>query len=283
MADYYNLNGQIISNAEAVINPNNRAFKFGDALFETIRLINGFPQFLEHHLSRLTSGMLLLKMNVPVQFGVDFFTQQISLLALKKGIASDARVRVTVFRNDGGHYSPLNNDVSFLIEMEPLEQQGYAWNEKGYTIDVYNEMRKNINPLSSLKSANSLFYVLAGVFRKDKKLDECIVLNEKFNIVEAISHNVFAVKNGVLYTPPLEEGCIDGIMRKQVIRLAIQNRIAVYEINLAQNVLLSADELFLTNALYGIRWVGNFRNKQYSNKTTQFLSEKLNAGIGITV
>jgi branched-chain amino acid aminotransferase len=117
---------------------------------------------------------------------------------------------------------------------------------------------------------------MAGIFKMQHGLDECILVNDKGAITEAISSNIFAVKNGVLYTSPISDGCIDGVMRKKIIEIAEANRIAVYELSIMQNVLLGADELFLTNAINGIRWVVAYKQKRYFNNTAKKLLEKLN-------
>lgn len=274
-----NHNGTLMAEKDAVLSASNRSFRYGDGLFETIRVIKGKPCFLDFHVKRLIKGMGILKMNVPANFNPVFFENSIIALISANAIDGDARVRLSVYRNDGGFYTPVSNDVSFLIEAEPISEQGYELNIKGYEIDVYHEIKKPSTIFSTLKTANGLPYVMAGVFRKQQNLDECIILNDKGNIIEGISYNIFAVKNGVLYTPPISDGCVDGIMRWQIIKIATENRIAVYEINLALNVLLNSDELFFTNALNGIRWIGTYKAKHYTNNISKLLVQKLNAKV----
>lgn len=271
-----NLNGFFFKENEPSILSNNRGFRYGDALFESIRMVHGNVQFLAEHLNRLITGMQVLKMEIPDNFNSDYFHGQIKQLIEKNQIKQDARIRLTVFRNEGGHYTPLSNKVSFLIEAEKLDTIGYVLNPKGFTIDIYSETKKPLNNLSSIKSANCLIYILAAQYKKQHQLDECIILNEKGNIAEVVSYNLFAVKNGVLYTPPINEGCVSGIMRQEVIKIARENKNAVYETTVALNVLLNADEIFLTNAIKGIAWVGAYRGKRYFNNTSKILIEKLN-------
>jgi len=273
---FVNFNGKISSSNEPVLLSDNRAFRYGDSLFETIRVANGKVLFLNDHVDRLKRGMSYLQMNIPEQFSEGFFGQHIIDLALKNKLASDARIRLTVYRNSGGFYSPTNNDVSYLLEMESLDFEGFVLNQKGFSIDVFSDIKKMQHPISSIKSGNALVYIMAGLHKLKHQLDDCILLNDKGNIVESISSNVFAVKNGVLYTPPVNEGCLDGVMRKQIIKIAQENRMAVYEISILQNVLLSADELFLTNAIQGIRWIMSYKVKRYFNNTAKLLTDKLN-------
>ncbi len=276
MKQFIDHNGTHLAVDQPLFTANNRAFCYGDALFETIRIANHNPQFLKEHLHRLFVGMGVLKMQTNPLFNETFFEHAILELAKKNGVTSDGRVRLTVYRNQGGFYAPDDNTVSYLIEISLLETKGYEFNAKGYTVDLYTELKKSQNVLSSIKSANSAIYVMAGIYKKRNSLDECILVNDKGIITEAISSNLFAVKNGVLYTPPIADGCIDGVMRKKIIEIAQVNRIAVYEISIMQNVLLSADELFLTNAINGIRWVVAYKQKRYFNNTSKKLLEKLN-------
>jgi branched-subunit amino acid aminotransferase/4-amino-4-deoxychorismate lyase len=274
---YCNYNGHLISIYEPVVSFANRAFRYGDALFETIRVINGKVMFINDHMRRIKVGMTILRMNVPSDFGSDNIARLIDELIKQNEIDNDVRVRLTIFRNDGGFYTPKNNDISFLIETEDLDEKGgYRINEIGYNIEVFHDIKKHKNKLSNLKSGNALLYVLAGIYKRDIKMDDCLIVNEGGNICETISSNNFIVKNGALYTPALNEGCVDGVMRKQVISLAQHHRILCYEITLAFNALMNADEIFLTNAVKGIRWVGQYKTKNYQNKMSSFFNEKLN-------
>lgn len=276
MENYINHNGNFILSDAPIVSANNRSFRYGDALFETIRLTNYNPQFLKEHLQRLTAGMEVLKMERNPNLNSTFLEHAILELAQKNNVTSDGRVRLTVYRNEGGLYAPSDNKVSFVIEVYTIEEKGYILNQKGYTVDLYTEFKKAQNALSSIKSANSAIYVMAGIHKIQNKLDECLLLNDKHHIIEGISSNIFAVKNGVLYTPPVGDGCVNGVMRKKIIEIAQANKIAVYEISVMQNVLLGADELFLTNTINGIRWVVAYKQKRYFNDTSQKLTQKLN-------
>jgi branched-chain amino acid aminotransferase len=281
MQQFINHNGNFIAADQPVIKADNRAFRYGDALFETIRITNFKPQFLKEHLQRLYAGMKVLKMQADQIFNEAFFESAILELAKKNSITSDGRVRLTVYRNAGGFYAPTDNTVSYLLEASELNEKGYTLNNKGYSVDLYSEIKKPQSIISSIKSANSIIYVAAGVFKNAHSLDECILVNDKGSITEAISSNIFAVKNGVLYTSPIVDGCVDGVMRKKIIEIAEANRIAVYELSIMQSVLLGADELFLTNAINGIRWVVAYKQKRYFNNTSRKLTDKLNELIGL--
>ena len=276
MQQFINHNGTFFTTDVPVLMPHNRSFRYGDGLFETIRIANYQPQFLKEHLERLYKGMAVFKMQPNPLFSDAFFEHAILELAQKNGISSDGRVRLTVYRNEGGWYAPNDNSVSYLIEASAIEEKNYILNTKGYTVDLFTEYKKPMSALSSIKSANSAIYVLAGIYKNQQALDECVLMNDNGYVTEGIAHNIFAVKNGVLYTPPVTDGCIDGVMRKKIIEIAKLNRIAVYENSIMQNVLLGADEFFLTNALSGIRWVVGYKQKRYFNTTSKKIIEKLN-------
>lgn len=276
MQQYINHNGVFVLSDQPLFTIKNRAFCYGDALFETIRYAYGKPQFLKEHLQRLRVSMDVFKMQYEITWDEFFFENLIIELGKKNHVTQDAKIRLTVYRNEGGLYAPENNTTSFVVESMPLEEVGYVLNFKGLTVDIFTEIKKLPSPLSAIKSANSAIYVLAGIFKVKQQLDECILVNDKGNITEAISSNIFAVKNGVLYTSPISEGCVNGVMRNKIIEIAQNNRMAVYELAMTQSVLLGADELFLTNAVTGIRWIVAYKQKRYFNDTSKKLIEKLN-------
>lgn len=273
---YCNYNGHLISIYEPVVSFANRAFRYGDALFETIRYVDGKIMFLTDHMRRIKVGMTMLRMNIPNEFGAETIANLIRQLIEINQLKNDVRVRFTVFRNEGGFYTPRSNEISFLIETEPLDDTGYRTNETGYKVDVFHDIKKPKNKLATLKSGNALIYVLAGIYKKDVKLDEVIILNDDGNICESVSSNIFFVKNGSLYTPTLTEGCVEGVMRRQIMDIAQRHRILCYEINIPLNTMLNSDEVFLTNAIQGVRWVGEYKTKTYQNRMSSFFTEQLN-------
>lgn len=277
MQDSYCIyNGHLIGLYEPAISFTNRAFRYGDSLFESIRYTNGKIMFLADHVKRLKLGMTALRMNVPAEFTSVNIEQLMHHLLEQNKTAHEARIRLTVFRNEGGFYTPETNDISFLIESESFPTTGYTLNQKGLWVDVYAEIKKPINKISNLKTGSALLYVMAGITKTSLKLDDCLLVNDHGNIIESISSNIFVVKNGTLYTSPIADGCIDGVMRKQILDIAAQNKILSFEQPLTVHTLTNGDEVFLTNATKGIQWVGQFKNKFYTNQKAVFFTEKLN-------
>ena len=166
--------------------------------------------------------------------------------------------------------------MNFFIDINPYECNNFELNSKGIEIDQFMDIRKHINPISNFKTKSGLVYVLAAIQATERKIDDLLILNDKGGIIESSSCNLFLVSNGVLYTPGLEEGCLGGTMRMQVINLALANGIKVYESTIMPQNLLAADEVFLTNAIRGINWVSGYRTKRYFNNVSRKLVAILN-------
>lgn len=277
--NFINYNGKILADDQACIKLDNRAFKYGDGLFESMHAANNQIQLFDKHLKRLKSGMKILNMEIPDIFTTksDKLQNQINTLTNKNRHYKGARIRLSVFRQDGGLYSPKSNKVSYIIENKPLKTIPYKLNEKGLLIDIYNEQLKPINLLSSIKTTNSLFFVLAGIYKQANNLDECLLLNTRGNIVEGISSNIFIVKNDKLFTPALSEGCLPGVMRQNIIELAQSKGINIeYTKPIKIEDVEKADEIFLTNAIKGIQWVVGFKQRRFYNHTSKRIMKMLN-------
>ena len=266
---------------EAIFTVKNRGFRYGDALFESIRVVNGKTCFLEDHFKRLKKGMEILKMKPGGNISFNDLKDQIERLLEKNHVKKGGRIRLSVFRSAEGLYAPKNQKKSYVIEAKPFNDNKYVMNDKGLVIDTFNELRRPRNPLSQIKTTNSIPNVLAGIYQTENNLDECIMLNDLGRIVETISSNIFLYKNHNIYTPALDEGCMDGIMRKQVLKIAKEMNINVFEGMLNGSMLLQADEMFLTNAIRGIQWVGSYRQKRYFNKATKEILDRLNELVSV--
>ncbi|MBN1253239.1 MAG: aminotransferase class IV [Bacteroidales bacterium] len=276
---YISFNGKIFTEDEFKLDLNNRAFLYGDGLFETMHAAGGKVHFFYDHIDRLIRSMKILKMEVPVRFSIDTLGIQKEIFKLlnKNKFHIAAKIRITVFRKSGGLYTPTNNEVDYLIQTEKLETAEYQLNSNGLIIDIFEDIPKPNNKLSNLKITSSIYFVIAGIYKSEKKLDDCIVLNEKGNMVEAISSNLFLVKENNIYTPPLSSGCLNGIIRNKIIDISkTLNFNIIDNTPLNSKDLISADEVFLTNAVSGIKWVLAFKQRRYYNKISKILIAKLN-------
>jgi branched-chain amino acid aminotransferase len=270
-----NFNGQIVPSDQQVLSVNNRGFRYGDGLFESMRYMNGAIKFPELHIDRIQKGMKVLKLDNNSHIDSWFLREKVEELVRRNKIGNDARVKLTVFRDADGLYTPDSNKTGYVLESQALNDSQYTLNPKGLIIDVFDELTKPINILANLKTCNSLVYVLAGVYKNQHALDEVMILNQNGFLCESISSNVFVVYDRKLYTPALNEGCIGGVMRQVVMRLAKENNIELVEAQVNPEILNEADEVFVTNATKGIQWVMGYNNKRYFNEVAKFLSEKL--------
>lgn len=273
---YVNNNGEILNASGYTIRTGSRAYMYGDGVFESIRIMNGKPINLENHLLRMMEGAKRLKMRPPSYYNLEFFATKIDEIIQKSGIVGGGRCRISLDRSIGGTYMPEANEVEYFIEVYPLENNLFELNSKGKEVDIYMELKKDKNYLSNFKTKNGLVYIMSAITAKEKGLDDYLITNYSGGILESTNSNLFVVSNGVLYTPGLEEGCLAGTMRMQIINLALENNVKVYECNILPQNLLVADEIFLTNAVHGIQWVSGYRTKRYFNTTARKLIDLLN-------
>ena len=274
---FVNNNGKVLLASEPAIEAGSRAFLYGDGVFESVRIIHGKPINLTAHIQRLFKGAEILKIRIPSYLTQEVFYEKILELLEKSEIKSGGKCRISIDRSAGGTYKPTSNEATYFIEVWPIEENDFLLNYKGLEIDVYKDIKLYPSVLSPFKTKNRLTKVLAAIAADELGLDDFILQNDKGNLIESTSCNIFIVSNGVLYTPGLQEGCIAGTMRMQVINLAIQNGVRVYECPILPHNLLSADEVFLTNAIRGIKWIGGYRTKRYMNNTSRRLVMLLNA------
>lgn len=260
-------NGKIIPATEPLLLAANRGYRYGDGLFETIKVANGHLLLASCHFERLFSGLVILKFDVPKLFVQEKLQNEILALVKKNSCEERARVRVSVFRGNGGLYDD-DRTLQYIIESWPLSDSVDKLNENGLLVDIFPDARKSCDKFSNLKSANFLPYSMAALFAKENKLNDCFVLNTHERICDATIANIFWIKDGNTFTPPLQEGCVNGVMRRYLLEKMRDAGYGIQEIPANVSDLESADEVFLSNAVNGIRWVGQFRNKKYGNTTT---------------
>ena len=276
-----NFNGSIISQNDCQWSQN-RAFLYGDGVFETVKIVNSKILFLEDHYFRLMASMRVLRMEIPMHFTMEFLEEEIISLALKNEMSSSARARITVYRNSGGYYLPQDQSVSYVIQVVPIENILYSIEEKKYEVDLYKDFYISKQLLSSIKSTNKIINITGSIYANENGLDNCILLNDSKNVTEALQGNIFMVQGNKLTTPPISEGCLNGIMRKQILQVAKKiEGIEVYEEIISPFDLQKADELFVTNVIKGIQPITQYRKKTYISKITAQLLDEINKLIKI--
>lgn len=274
-----NFNGNVIAQDDNILTQN-RAFLYGDGVFETVKIVNNKILFLEDHYFRLMASMRVVRMEIPMNFTMEYFEEQILKVVQENGFSTSARARITVFRNNGGLYLPQTNEVSFLIYTTSLEKASYALNTSHYEVDLYKDFYVSRQLLSSIKTTNKMINITGSIFANENGFENCILLNDAKNVVEALQGNLFMVAGKKLITPPISEGCLNGVMRRQILALAKKiEGIEVVEEIISPFDLQKADELFLTNVITGIQPITKYRKKEFTSNVAHLLVQKLNESI----
>jgi branched-chain amino acid aminotransferase len=276
-----NFNG-VITEEELQLSVSNRSFLYGDGVFETLKVLNNQILFFEDHYFRLLASMRIIRMQIPMSFTLEYLEEQMLTLVRQQGIQDAARVRLTVFRNDGGYYTPTDNKVSFVIQASALPVKPYTASGTPFEVDLYKDFIVPKQLLSTLKTNNKIIQITASIFAQENGLDTCLLINEDKNVIEAAYGNLFMLLNGQLITPPISEGCLNGIMRKQILKLAKElESIAVIEQPISPFDLQKADELFITNVIVGIQSITKYRKKEFDQTIAKLLLDKLNQAIQV--
>lgn len=273
-----NINGTIFEDSKAKLSINNRGFAYGDAVFETIKVNNNKPVFWEAHYFRLMASMRILRMEIPMNFTPEFLETQIQdLVSSMPSKSISNRVKLTVFRNTGGYYTPNSNDVSYIITVSELESDLYQISDDHYEIELFKDYLVSPNLLSTLKTNNKAVNVVGSIFAKENNYHNCLLLNTNKSIIEALNGNVFLVQGNSIKTPPLADGCLKGIVREQLIEIITKSPdYDLIEASVSPFELQKADEIFITNVIQGIVPVTKFRKKVYTSVTSKAFLKMLN-------
>ena len=271
-----NFNGNIQPSSTITIEKN-RGFLFGDAIFETVKVVDNKVLFAEDHYFRLMASMRICRMEIPMNFTLEYFEEQILALTNALNFNHSARVRMTVFRDSEGLYAPISNDIAFVIEAQKLLSTEYAISKDFYEAELYKDFHVSKHLLSTLKTNNKMINVTGNIFAKENDYHNCILLNDDKNVVEALNGNIFMKMGNSILTPPISDGCLNGIMRKQLISLI--NKMEGYEClekSISPFDLQKSDELFITNVITGIQPITKYRKKEFGIDFSIQLNEKLN-------
>ncbi|ALJ06873.1 aminotransferase class IV [Pseudalgibacter alginicilyticus] len=272
-----NFNGDILEE-DKLLSVQNRGYNYGDALFETIKVSLGKVLFWEDHYFRLMASMRILRMEIPMSFTMEFLETQIkNTLESNNLLNKSARVKIIIHRNDGGLYLPESNDVSFVITAKYLDSDFYILDETAYQVDLFKDFYLSPSLLSTLKTNNKALNVVASIYAKENNLQNCLLLNTEKQVVEALNGNVFLVKGHVIKTAPLTDGCLKGVMRRQLIDVI--NTLPEYELkeaSISPFELQKADEFWVTNVMVGIQPITRYRKKEFSNEVAKVILKKLN-------
>lgn len=276
-----NHNGEILDIEAVAFRADFRPIQYGDALFETVKYNGKSFVNWEDHYFRAMASMRILRMEIPMEWSPEFVEEQmLETLKAKHHEGNAARVKVTFYRDGKGKYTPDSNaSMGFIIQTEAWPDADFSLNKEGLVVDVFKDHEVPKSMLSNLKTTNALLYTLAGIYARENDLDDALLLNSDKHVVEATSSNIFMITGRKLITPPLSSGALRGVMRKHILRSAAAWGLEVEEKGFSPFDLQRADEVWLTNTMTGIRWVGAYRKKKYENALALEIVEKLNESI----
>lgn len=275
-----NFNGKLQEN-NLVISNNNRGYSYGDGLFETIKAVHGKLLFFEDHYFRLMASMRIIRMQIPMDFTMEFIEEQIvNTLEANNLKTQSARVKIQIDRVEGGLYLPEDNNINFIISVKKIDSDFYLLNDNNYEVDLYKDYYLSPSLLTTLKSNNKALNVIGSIYAKENKLDNCLLINTNKSVVEALNGNLFLVKGNIIKTPPLSDGCLKGILRKQLVDIIkLLPDYTIEEASISPFELQKADELFITNVIKGIQPITKYRKKVFKNEVAKMLLQKLNVKV----
>lgn len=272
-----NFNGNLVAQSNENIEQN-RGFLYADAVFETLKILDGKVLFLEDHYFRLMASMRILRMEIPLEFTLEYLESEI-LKTINALNLNNARVRLTVFRNGEGRYQPEQRTVSFVIVAESTGAV-YVKTVGKYEVELFKDFHVSKHLLSTLKTTSCLINITASIFAQENDYENCLLINDEKNVIEAINGNIFVIKDNVISTPPIADGCKNGIIRKKLIEIINKTENLTFEErSISPFELQKADEIFITNIAVGIQSVTQYRKKMFANTIANSLLMKLNAQI----
>nr|WP_322624528.1 aminotransferase class IV [uncultured Flavobacterium sp.] len=274
-----NYNGTLTESTGLEIETN-RGFLYGDAIFDTIKVLDNKVLFVEDHYFRLMSSLRIVRMEIPAYFTLEYMETQILDLVKEHEKATSYRVRISFFRKPGGKYNPVTRETEFIITAEPLQENLYSIKDEMYEVELYKDFYISKQLISTIKTNNRILNTTASIFASENAYDNCLMINDEKNVIEAIQGNIFMLMGNKLITPPITDGCLNGVMRKQILELAKKiETLEVVEASISPFDLQKADELFITNVITGIQPITRYRKKDYKTDTAKELLKRLNAKV----
>jgi branched-chain amino acid aminotransferase len=260
------LNGHFLPAEAPHLSVSTPAYKWGEGLFETMKVIDGRILLKDFHFERLFSSLPILEMKLDVD--ADWLADFVIALCDKNNCLQAARVRLSVYRQS-------EQEAGWVIEASPLPPENSIWNEQRWQVGIYPHACKSRDAFSYLKTTNYLPYAMAGRYAKSMNWGEALVLNNEGHICDGSKSNIFILLQGQIITPSIDQGCISGVMRRYIFENASQLLLPLIESNLTIEMLRSAEEVFLTNAIIGIQSVHHFEGKLYQQNETRKIYDML--------
>ena len=271
---FLNYNGNIVPEDTALFSANHSFFRHGNSLYETMLWKDGEIRFLNYHMERLRKSMQILRYTDVSEIDAFFIKSKTEELIRKNyKVGQEVQVRLTLFRGGEkgtGSYARTN----YLIQLEESEREA-LFHKRGLIVGLYSDVKKDISEVSRLKMNNVLVHALAEGYKQREDLDEVFLLNSEGMLCEGLSSNIFVYYQGALYTPALNQGCVEGIMRRIVMEIGEEEGIEVVEAEIDPEILNVADEIFCTNTVKGVQWIMGFDKKRYFNRISALFHQKI--------
>lgn len=254
---YVSLNNIIKPAEELTLSLNNRGFFYGDGFFESVRVFNGKPFNFKNHLKRIRFALKILSLDIKIS-EIDLLNT-IEILLNKNNIIKGGRLKIVIYRESSGKYFADTDEAYIFMQAELLTSNKFLINREGLKLDWYEKERKAKTYISNIKTLNSLHYVLAAKYAQKNNLDDAILLNTDSRPIESSNSNIFFIKNNIIYTPKIQEGCVSGTMRALILSI-----LKVQEISAEKTSILNADEIFLSSSM-GIKWIKEISHQKFQN------------------
>ncbi len=264
-------NNKFFANGEYILASDSRAYRYGDGFFETMKCVNGKIILEDYHVERFFKTMELLQFEKHVLLHPAALVDQVNKILKKNRHSKLSRIRLSVARGRGGLYDPENHHPNMLIETYPLTIEKIGYNSNGLEVGIYKDAVKSVDQFSHLKTNNYLCYAMAALHAKKMHWNEAFICNASGHIADATIANIFTVKDGVVSTPALSQGAIDGVMRRHLILQLRAQNIPIRESIISTEHLKEAQEVFVTNTISGVRWVKQIENNRYTNSFSSWL------------
>lgn len=265
-------NGEFYPSDAPLLTVQNRGYKWGDGCFETMKVSAGRLLLEALHFERLFISLQLLQIERAETFTQAIVVQKVLALCVQNNCLQCARIRLAVYRTE-------ENRPAYTIEAIPLDESVNRWNEEGQTVCLYPYARKSTDAFANVKSANYLPYLLAQKFAIEKGVDDALVLNASNLLCDSFKANIFLIKNDTVFTPALHQGCVNGVMRRVVMDEVKGLGYKMKHGEVSEEDLLTADEVFLTNAIQILRWVKRYKTATYGCAKTKEIFAAVSATI----
>ncbi|MEZ2415446.1 aminotransferase class IV [Muriicola sp. E247] len=274
-----NYEGDLLEDDSLYLSVQNRGFSHADALTETIRILPGKICFWEEHYLRLMASMRILRMEIPMNFTMEFLQEEIFKTIEASQLSSEpVLAELYVFVNTPANQVGVKRNVSYIISLEEHNSHFYLHPDTEYKVDLYKDFYVQAGMLSGLSSVNKILNTIGRVYASENGYNDCILLNDEKNVVQTLKGNLYLVSGKAIKTPPLSDGCKNGVIRKKIIELVGKTpEYELIEASISPFELQKADELFISNIAEGIQSITHYRKATYQTEVAKNILGKLNA------